>query len=261
MNVNYTSILPQARFILNNIPSLYNPLYSTFISRVEHRDGGYDYNGPVFYSDTEEHVRKVLLQKSDRPEALLNAVFFEDDASRIYFENQVTELTGDSEEYMYINIPRQYSITQIKVPYYHLGDSILFSSDSNPALYFPLGLYNPEGDFAWSSGNETLFNVRFDEPISSNLNLNMTFNIFGGNTGSQSVKIYAADHPVADHTFSYTEDWQTATFTIPSSAVDQYGVLRLRFEFPDAVSPNDVDGSPDPRILAMRFKEISITKA
>ncbi len=38
-------------------PELYNPLHSTFNSRVNHIDGGYSYNLPIYYMAQEESVK------------------------------------------------------------------------------------------------------------------------------------------------------------------------------------------------------------
>lgn len=63
-NWSYISFTPIAAAVLDNAPSLYNPLPSTFISRTVGVDGGYTYCGPVIYTNTSGFIRKILLTPS-----------------------------------------------------------------------------------------------------------------------------------------------------------------------------------------------------
>lgn len=59
--VNYMYMGPVAQVVLNHCPALYNPLPSTFNSRINHIDGGYDYVLPLYYQDENEEIRKILV--------------------------------------------------------------------------------------------------------------------------------------------------------------------------------------------------------
>lgn len=47
--VPYTYFTPIARFFLDNIPSVYNPLFSTFYNRTVHVDDDYHLPTPICY--------------------------------------------------------------------------------------------------------------------------------------------------------------------------------------------------------------------
>jgi len=108
---NYIKMQRPARSILNRMPSLYNPLYSTFISRVEHRDGGYDYREPVFYIDTRNNVeiRKILIKRNEK-DSIENLLVFGDEKSRLYFEAEIKRIREKGSEFVYLNIPQKYKV-------------------------------------------------------------------------------------------------------------------------------------------------------
>jgi hypothetical protein len=49
---------PLAKIILDKYPALYNPYPYTFVSRVDHVDGGYYYNQPVVYYNDNGYNKK-----------------------------------------------------------------------------------------------------------------------------------------------------------------------------------------------------------
>lgn len=58
----YTDNSNLVKVVMNTFPELYNPLPSTFYSRVEHIDGGYNNTFVSIYTDSEtDEVRKVIL--------------------------------------------------------------------------------------------------------------------------------------------------------------------------------------------------------
>lgn len=59
--MNYLELTPQAKFVLDHSPELYNPYPATFISRTMHIDGAYDYTIPAYYADSQGYVRKLLV--------------------------------------------------------------------------------------------------------------------------------------------------------------------------------------------------------
>lgn len=58
--ITYMSWTPIAQYVMDNFPSFYNPLHSTFNSRTNHVDGGYFYETPILYTTNEGYVRKIL---------------------------------------------------------------------------------------------------------------------------------------------------------------------------------------------------------
>lgn len=61
-SAGYTRMQPAAKFVLNHAPCLYNPLFSTFNSRLNHIDGGYAIRKPAVYIDEKtSEVRKILM--------------------------------------------------------------------------------------------------------------------------------------------------------------------------------------------------------
>jgi len=117
-NVFQNNMLPHARFVLDRAPVLYNPLYSTFISRVNNIDGGYYYSNPVIYFDSrpahEPYIRKILVNSQDM-HTITDRLIFHDEKSRVYFENRIQHLMKQNRLFSYINIPPRYNITLISV--------------------------------------------------------------------------------------------------------------------------------------------------
>lgn len=63
--MNYTDMLAVPAKFMEYLPELYNPLPSTFNSRINHVDGGYDVekNLPILYRDKKGNIRKALLSR------------------------------------------------------------------------------------------------------------------------------------------------------------------------------------------------------
>ena|GEM_PF-3287505 len=68
--VSDQSMTPIALTVLENCPAVYNPLYSTFITRTNHTGGGYTYESPVVYTDPDGYVRKALVTKETADQLL-----------------------------------------------------------------------------------------------------------------------------------------------------------------------------------------------
>lgn len=99
---SYVYHTPIATAILNNFPQLYNPLYSTFISRTTHVDGGYSYTKPVIYAD-EGRIRKILVT-NDTIKDLQKEISGSSGCMQM-LNNKIEAVKGKS-GYQYINIPR-----------------------------------------------------------------------------------------------------------------------------------------------------------
>ncbi len=72
MHAQYTGFTPIAQTVLDRFPGIYDPLPSTFVSRVYHVDGGYEYETPVIYYGEDNYARKILASDKDKEELLKN---------------------------------------------------------------------------------------------------------------------------------------------------------------------------------------------
>lgn len=63
--IPYTVMLPLPQKVMQIVPAWYNPLPSTFNSRINNVDGGYDVekNLPILYRDKKGNIRKALLSR------------------------------------------------------------------------------------------------------------------------------------------------------------------------------------------------------
>lgn len=107
MYVYFTKIAYQ---VLKYAPSLYNPLPSTFNSRVNHIDGGYFYETPIAFIDRQGYVRKILASKKDI-EALNASYIALDEKSKEKWQKEIDTLT---EKESYLNFRKNYKIIENK---------------------------------------------------------------------------------------------------------------------------------------------------
>ena len=106
--LSYKYFTPVAKIALDNLPSVYNPLHSTFNSRVNHIEGGYNIITPVVYYGEDNYIRKILATSADK-EVLLN-IYYSDTGYDQWFIDKVNKL---DEDMTYINIPKKYGIKEI----------------------------------------------------------------------------------------------------------------------------------------------------
>lgn len=104
---SYVYMTPVAEIVLDKFPELYNPLHSSFQTRVAHVNGGYDYQTPIVYIAKDGYVRKILASEKDRENLIQNYVSA--GGYDEWFHNKIWELS-DSEEY--ITVPKKYKIVQ-----------------------------------------------------------------------------------------------------------------------------------------------------
>jgi len=150
----YIDNLPHSKLILDNFPSIYNPFYSTFISRVEHRDGGYNYIKPVFYLDSKNKlIRKILIDKNDNKNlVLLDKIYFLDESSKLLFNELIIKSSKSNKSYIYINIPKNIKIMNKEFIYYSFDPTVHSDLTRNN-----LGIYQWEQTFHWFSPNATIW--------------------------------------------------------------------------------------------------------
>lgn len=99
-NTSDVRLTPVAKYVLERYPYLYNPLPSTFITRVTHQQGGYEYNEPVFFQNDEGYITKILLDKDTASQ--IKSCVIGNDESMAYLENKL--VCENCEGLHYINI-------------------------------------------------------------------------------------------------------------------------------------------------------------
>lgn len=106
-NADYLHITPITSIVLDNMPEIYNPLHSTFNSRVNHVDGEYTYSTPIVYRNPKGHVKKILATSKDTEEILEKYIVVSGDEA--WLKNEMSKL---SDEETYISVPRNYIIVE-----------------------------------------------------------------------------------------------------------------------------------------------------
>lgn len=103
--LNFFNMTPIAQYALSTFPSFYNPLFSTFTSRVNHTIGGYNYEEkvPVIYIDKDKFVRKILVDKNSR--SYIIGLLVLNEKQRKAVENEFKRLESGKSEFGYINLP------------------------------------------------------------------------------------------------------------------------------------------------------------
>lgn len=149
---------------------------------------------------------------------------------------------------------------------YNLGDTLHFARNdyrfNNPGRFFSRGLSWSDSEQTWQSQHELLFSAVLDKPVTNDLRLDMTFQVFWYGEG-QTVRLYAGEQFIDEAFFAnlgWGHHWQNAAFTIPGEAINGVN-LALRFEFPDAVRSIDVfENNEDVRFLAIGLREMTISE-
>ena len=243
--VPYTYFTPIARFFLDNIPSVYNPLFSTFYNRTVHVDDDYHLPTPICYVDNTGAVRKILATKNDSPN-LNSKLFSQKDAENNWLKNKINSLKNKPG---YISIPSKY--TFLLFNYYNLGEQILFyGTHNNSKAFIEKGLSGTEENFTWTEGNQLIFQAAIEAEKSNQLTA--YFDLAAVFTGQQTVNVTINEsqklHLLASQGESFKFD-----FTPPED-----GKVRIEMEFPDAKSPSELGMSGDTRKLALAIKSLVI---
>lgn len=108
----WTEFTPIAKSVINVFPDLYNPYHFTFVSRVLHVDGGYFYESPVIYCNSEGMVRKILVTPSTVDQVL--KMIAGDDDSMNYIITRVDALKTKAEGFYFINVSLKYNLREVK---------------------------------------------------------------------------------------------------------------------------------------------------
>jgi len=242
-NTSYTSWTPIGAYVMDHFPTLYNPLHSTFNSRTSHVDGGYDFRTPVIYTGSDGYVRKVLATKDDA-EKLKTALLSNE--KQDWLDRQIEKL--DSEP-GYISIPARYRVAYCSS--YMLGTPLYFNAESyNVDKYVASGLSGREDWGTWTDGKE--FTMRLvTGSTDAQLRCYLEAGVFNG---SQRYEVYVNDQKVTEGIFA----GGSLEFNFPNPGRNKR--IEMRIELPDAVSPNQVDGSSDYRVLGIGLQKMMFTR-
>jgi len=146
-NGRYLEFTPIAKAVLEHAPALYNPYPSTFISRTEHVDGGYDSNHkPTIYTDENNIVKKILIPQGTAD--MVIDLVCGDAALMENLVNKIEKVKEKNKDFAYVNVS---------------GNIILTSGYSfNPLERDDLqqmcrGIYGWEQTFHWFSSDATIW--------------------------------------------------------------------------------------------------------
>lgn len=238
---SYTYMMPVARFVLDNFPSLYNPYPLTFYNRVEHVDNDIGcLPVPIIYSDSEGFARKILVDP-----ACINDVEFcldgaEEDME--WLQAKLDNVTGTT----YISIGKKYLLKETApTPL----ETIWLSGEKwNGDQYIASGLSTNENTHTWTDGREVNFYPLYFEGDATE-DYCMRLSIGGIFAGEQQVVVIANGKEIYNETVS-----DRAEIRVPFS-LNEDGLLNISIHIPNAVSPN-ANESLDNRLLGLALTAI-----
>ena len=141
---------------------------------------------------------------------------------------------------------------QIVGYYYELGTELSFKKENPTAnRYCVKGFSGNENSQTWTTGTGAEMQFRIGEAVG---NLNLVLEYGRVHNSSQRVTIYANDTEIANYIATKGERKE---ILIPSECISN-GILKLRIELPDAVSPKECGTGTDSRLLALAMKSITI---
>lgn len=243
-NTSDISMTPIAKSILSNVPGLYNPLPSTFNTRVNRTGGGYDYITPIIYTDDDGYIRKMLISDKD-VDTIIKELAGDEEAKR-WFEDEVRGITQEA----YISIPAKYDLRLLSI--YELDTEIYFASDKkNADPYVKKGLSHNEGTYAWTDGKQLVIGFKVFNYEKYDY-LHACFDVGGVYNGSQTVSILVNGNEIQegictggkiefDFQLENTED------------------VIIHLLLPDAISPAELGESVDNRDLALQLQKFVLS--
>ncbi|MEA5093476.1 MAG: hypothetical protein VB128_00830 [Sedimentibacter saalensis] len=101
-------LTPIAEKILNTYPSLYYSYPSTFVSRVMHIPGGYDYTDLVIYENDQNMIKKIMVSANSW-EKLVDEIEGDEEGIN-YIKNYEHKIMKDP-HFIFINVPFQYHLS------------------------------------------------------------------------------------------------------------------------------------------------------
>jgi len=137
--------------------------------------------------------------------------------------------------------------------FYNLDSQLNFNSGTTAVSdYCVKGFSNPEETFTWTIGQESEMKFIFDNKKESDVSIKMNYFTY---TDSQHVLVYANDNLVEEYDAIGEEE---KNLVIPHEYI-QDGMLLLKFQLPDAISPYSKGESNDKRELGLAIRSLSIS--
>lgn len=229
---------PIAECVLDKAPNLYNPLFSTFNCRTNHRDGAYNFDEmmPIIYQNKDGYVRKILATSDNKEELLFKLKSL--NGNDEWLAGQIEKLP---EKPTYISLPAKYCV--IKASEYVSGTELTFTAENrNADEYIPSGLGVPENWGTWTEGNKVIIHftstsdmARFEGTIDC-----VVFN------GKQDVVITANNKVVTE-----MNDFEGGTLKYEFDNPGKGQCVDIIIDLPKAVSIVETGILGDPRTLGL----------
>lgn len=226
---------PIAQYFLDHFPGLYHPLHSTFNARTNHIDGGYNYELPIIYTGEDGYIRKILAVE-DNADQLREMLVSENGNNEQLYE-KINKL-NEKESYLSFSYPEKVIMCAL----YHVGDTLSFTDESCNALqYMKYGFSVAENWGTWTLDDE--FGLSFRTMSEAKTLIGKIE--CGAFNGSQSYKVYV--NGVLASTGNAAGEPIEFEFSNPG----ENGIIDIRVETPEAVSPASLGQSNDQRVLGL----------
>ena len=128
--------------------------------------------------------------------------------------------------------------------------ALSFSSDGNAAPFCTFGWSEPEPDERWSVGPQCMLELPVAAPGTYALILRLRPHVNGERLQVQRLSLIVNGVRFVNFTL---EGPTSRACIIPADLIGSRPMVELLFETPCAVSPKQIDGSPDQRPLAVAF--------
>lgn len=242
---NHVTFNQISSFILENCPALYNPLPSTFNSRLNHIDGGYGFETPLIYTNRNGEIKKICCILQDEEKLLKQIVGDKENIE--WLQKRISKI--DNGKLTYINVPDDILLLQANE--YKIGDMIYFHSDMrNAEKYVINGVSSPENGFAWTDGKILKMRMKLESEFIGE-DLQAVVDISSIFEGKQWVKAYVNGEQV------YDEEVNGSALKFDFCGAE---ILEIEMKFPNAISPKELNLSEDSRILALALDKMYILR-
>lgn len=273
--VNYVNNNMLSNYVLTIIPMVYNPPFEVFSERAIHMEVDYIGYLPVIYA-YDGKPRKILTDNQH----LSNIEPYIDpkDIDNLHKEIEHSGIGYINFEPLWvfpidpskISIYHANNISKLgkKIPEYELGKAILFGKDGNSEHYQIEGFSIPEDGYSWTDGPNGILKIKTNKS-ESDLTLSLTASPFLGwgssNISHQRAIVMVNEHEIGEWFFDKPGEmnfgslygFQNKELFIPKEILVDDEQL-IKFEFPDAISPNELGLSEDSRNLALAVHSIMI---
>lgn len=135
---------PIAMKVLDSYPSLYCPYPYTFVSRVTHVSGGYNYTEPVIYKSSNGFVRKVLV--TPESVSLLGKILIGNNEDMKFLKKEIERIQMGKGFY-YINFEKS---RNVMINYLPIGEHCFPASD--PRLQTLVGIRSDNNSLILTTG-------------------------------------------------------------------------------------------------------------